>query len=1074
MHKSLLHIALICICINAFGQNIHFIENKGQWPDQVLYQCQLSEQNIYFESNKIKYQVLDMSGVHNHSGHQHTNIIKGHNYEMEFLNARKSPIMYAPQNGAFNNYYYGDIRVDKAPASNSITYEGLYKNIDLKIHQLNGYMKYDLILAPKAKIEKIKFQYNGLNKMELSKGRLILHTSIGGIIEEAPIAYQIIQDKKVYIDCEYVLNGNQVGFKVNEDYDKKYELVIDPTLIFSTYSGSTADNFGYTACFDEEGNLYSGSSAFNIGYPTTVGAFQNNFGGGVVDVAITKYSEDGTQRVYSTYIGGENGELPHSMIVNNNGDLIILGSVGSDNFPTTTGAYDETFNGGNSFSFFGSTYYPQGSDIFICKLKEDGTMLRSTFLGGSLNDGLNSPSILALNYADQFRGAVTVNDNDEIIIGTSTQSLNIPISSNAIQNSFGGLQDGYIAKLNSNLDTLVFATYLGGSGYDAIYSVMIKDSTLAFGGSTMSSDLNLNEINHPSNAPFNTTNPTGFAGVMNHQTFDDQHYIKFGSADADQIYFVDFDAEDNIMIMGQTEDVNASLFNQNTSYSIANSGQFISRLNPDLSQVDWSTTFGNGEGYPNISPTAFMVDFCNRIYVSGWGGAVNQYTEEQINHPRGTTNDMDITNDAYQNTTDGSDFYLMVLSENASDIIYGTYFGGSISDEHVDGGTSRFDKNGIVYQSVCAGCGGNNDFPIYPADAVSATNNSSRCNNGVFKLSLDQEMNVADFQLDSVNCASNTAYFTNLSSPMTGSTFEWNFGDGNTSSETNPSHTYADLGEYSVQLIIRNNGRCNAVDSIRKSVIISNSNSSWLDSLNYCSGSQVIGINDDNFVSVEWIPSTGLDNPNSPRPTCTITEPTTYTLVKDNGLCIDTFFQYVNPTGFDNIYEITSSEDSVIKGNSVNIVISPSLGANDSLVWLDINSTESSLNIPVQNDITVRAIIYNKEDTSCFRLLEKAIYMREFECTEDHIFIPNAFTPNNDGDHDVFTIELPNTVNADIMIYDRFGNRVYINDSEFQNTVNWDGTYLGKDLEPGVYVYHFTAYCIEGIYETKGNITLIR
>ena len=88
----------------------------------------------------------------------------------------------------------------------------------------------------------------------------------------------------------------------------------------------------------------------------------------------------------------------------------------------------------------------------------------------------------------------------------------------------------------------------------------------------------------------------------------------------------------------------------------------------------------------------------------------------------------------------------MVLDDGLSSILYATYFGGSQSNEHVDGGTSRFDKKGVIYQSVCAGCGGNSDFPIEPdPGAVSTTNNSSNCNNGVFKFNFDFPIVVADY-----------------------------------------------------------------------------------------------------------------------------------------------------------------------------------------------------------------------------------------------------------------------------------------------------------------------------------------
>ena len=128
-----------------------------------------------------------------------------------------------------------------------------------------------------------------------------------------------------------------------------------------------------------------------------------------------------------------------------------------------------------------------------------------------------------------------------------------------------------------------------------------------------------------------------------------------------------------------------------------------------------------------------MCTFCGNIYISGWGGSTNRTG----NNPNltGYTFGMPITFDAIQTATDGSDFYLMVLSKDAENLLYGTYFGGS-ANEHVDGGTSRFDKNGIVYQAVCASCGfPNTNFPTTPG-SWSQVDNSNNCNLGVFKLDI--------------------------------------------------------------------------------------------------------------------------------------------------------------------------------------------------------------------------------------------------------------------------------------------------------------------------------------------------
>ena len=102
------------------------------------------------------------------------------------------------------------------------------------------------------------------------------------------------------------------------------------------------------------------------------------------------------------------------------------------------------------------------------------------------------------------------------------------------------------------------------------------------------------------------------------------------------------------------------------------SGQFVSKFTFDLSNRIYSTVFGSGNGI-NISPTAFLVDLCNKMYLAGWGGTVNQFPTYANN--AGFTNNMPISSDAFQSTTDSSDFYIMVLEDDASGLVYGSYFG---------------------------------------------------------------------------------------------------------------------------------------------------------------------------------------------------------------------------------------------------------------------------------------------------------------------------------------------------------------------------------------------------------------
>ena len=232
---------------------------------------------------------------------------------------------------------------------------------------------------------------------------------------------------------------------------------------FSTYSGSTSDNFGYTATYDNQGFLYSGSTSFGIGYPTTLGAYQVNYANqlGGTDIAITKYDTTGTQRIYSTYLGGALDELPHSMIVNTKDELFVFGTTASNDFPTTTGSIQTNFKGGVPFTPSGiGVGFPNGSDIFVSKLSASGgDLLASTFIGGSNNDGLNLSPKLKYNYADEVRGEIDIDINNNIYLATSTKSNDFPIIG-GVQSVLKGDQEGCILKLDDQLTTIVWSSFL--------------------------------------------------------------------------------------------------------------------------------------------------------------------------------------------------------------------------------------------------------------------------------------------------------------------------------------------------------------------------------------------------------------------------------------------------------------------------------------------------------------------------------------------------------------------------------------------------------------------------------------
>src|SRR5690606_36635165 len=140
-------------------------------------------------------------------------------------------------------------------------------------------------------------------EINLKNGALEVKTGFGKSLELAPFSYQDKNNARREVACKYVLKENTVSFKFPRGFDGDFPLVIDPTLIFSTYSGSTADNWGFTAAFDEEGNLYSGGIVNAVGFPVVDGAFQEDFGGRW-DIGVLKFNSSGDQLLYATYLGG--------------------------------------------------------------------------------------------------------------------------------------------------------------------------------------------------------------------------------------------------------------------------------------------------------------------------------------------------------------------------------------------------------------------------------------------------------------------------------------------------------------------------------------------------------------------------------------------------------------------------------------------------------------------------------------------------------------------------------------------------------------------------------------------------
>lgn len=821
-----------------------FLENKGQWHEKVLFKAPFSGGNLWVQQKKFVFHFQDFSDLKKNHDHPVQKVSEPQfRQAVVHLNFEGSNevdvIEKIGPSQHYYNYFIGNERFKWA--SDVHGYEEaflreLYPGIDLKLLEDRFHLKYEFHLKPGSDPKQIRMTYSGQERVWLDReGNAVINTPLGQIKEKKPYAYQIIHGRLVDVPCRFVLAENKLTFQLG-NYDPTFSLVIDPELVFSTFSGSVSDNFGMTATYGNDGTAYSGGVVYGNAYPMPDGQtydINSNFTVasnptyGISDVFISKYSSDGSTMLWSTYLGGgdqNNGtETAHSLICDKENNIYVYGATSSKDFPIVNG-YQQTHAGGvpNANFFFNGVYFTdQGTDIYVSKLSSNGhNLLGSTYIGGSANDGINSKvtsgdygSVMAYdsltkNYGDQFRGEIMLDSVGNCLVASCTRSKNFPVL-NPFQSTNAGMQDGVVFKLSANLSTLLWSSYYGGSNNDACYSIKIDSSfNVIFVGGTCSA--NLPGTSGSWNANYNGGKTDGFVVKLNSSASSIQRASYVGSSKYDQVFFVEIDRKDNVFLLGQSEGGNFPV--KNAAFVNPGSSQFILKLDPSLTTNIQSTVFGNGSPNINISPAAFLVDFCGNLYISGWGANILQATP---------LSGMPVSPNAFQqNPADGYDFYLLVIDKTFNSMLYGTYLGGNQAQEHVDGGTSRFDKNGVVYQSVCGGCGGYSDFPTTPG-AWSNKNLSSNCNNALFKFDF-QLIPKAQFLTDkTLGCLPFTTTLENFSTDS--DSYLWDFGNGDTTSIVfNPTITYDSPGIYDIYLYVTDSV-CLLTDTAKITITVTDS-----------------------------------------------------------------------------------------------------------------------------------------------------------------------------------------------------------------------------------------------------------
>ena len=725
----------------------------------------------------------------------------------------------------------------------------------------------------------------------------------------------------------------------------------------------------------------------------------------------------------------------------------------------TSGSWDNTFN----FGVFASVLdqgidFSIGSDYFVCKFSADGRQLQgSTFMGGSGNDGLhyeNSP--LCRNYGDELRGDITLDNQGNIYVAGTTYSIDFPTTSQALQPVFGGGGDACIFKFNSNLTSLLYSTYLGGSSQEVALSLRAKpDGRVVVAGGTMSG--NFPATTAASDNTYGGNGDGFISQISTVQGINNGQTTFLGQGSYDQIYFLQLDQNDDVFVLGQTFD-NAWPTSNNV-YQVAGGGLFVVKMNADLTNELITTSVGKA-GNPSLSPTAFLVDSCDRIYISGWGGQNNDSDRgngRTTNFIGGSTTGLPVTTDALQKTTDGSDFYFMVLDPGAAALRYGSYYGGRnaqlFSSEHVDGGTSRFSKEGVIYQAVCAGCNGTSSFPTTPG-VWSETNESDNCNMAAIKINLN-ELEALFSPSQREGCAPLTISFDNTG--QGGTSFLWDFGDGTTTtlgSKVAATHTYTEPGSYPVVLRASDPATCIKNDFYQDTIVVKGVPRATDTSTTFCPGNEIqfTHLPDSAIYTYKWRPATYLSSDTVAHPVIRADQSVSYLLIITDTATncqADVRIELAAQPLVLDFYTLLTYEGCQDPEPDV-LLINNTGGNGTSTVFDGLGNQFVRDNSNRRADTIAFAytqpgdytLFVNAQEGVCADSLTETISIQPLR-------ISNVITPNGDNKNDYFVVSPP-LPGWQLELYNRWGKPLF-------DTKDYDQSWQAEGLPAGTYFYMLTS-----------------
>ena len=546
-----------------------------------------------------------------------------------------------------------------------VEYEQVWPGVNVVYYGNQRQLEYDFIVAPGADPRAIKLAFEGADEVAVNaQGELVLQVAGGAVAMHKPVVYQQVNGARQAVAGGYIVEGTQARFALGE-YDASLPLVIDPVLSYSTYLGGSLIDRGLAITVDAAGSAYVTGLTNSTNFPTSNalnGTINTTTGS---DVFITKLNPAGSALVYSTYLGGGSNDEGRGIAVDAQGNAYVTGLTGSTNFPTTAGAFDRTSENNEAFvtklSPSGNTLFY--STLLGGRLGEAGARLAVDSAGSAYVVGITSsddfpttsgafdrslagsrdgfvtkvnPAGSALIFST-YLGGVQVEDdlgiaidlNGNAYVAGRTSSLDFPTTPGAYDTSCGTdgncndrQDDAFVTKFNAAGSALIYSTFLGASGGDSAKGIAVDATGNAY-------------VTGQAGPDFPTT-PDAFLRTMR---FSGPFVTKLNTAGSALVYStflgsgvqcrsIAVDAAGNAHVVGDGGTgftVINPLPGSNPAGDFAEA--FITKLNATGSALIYSTYFGgrNRDGASDIA-----IDATGNAYVVGTTESTDLLTKDPL------------------------------------------------------------------------------------------------------------------------------------------------------------------------------------------------------------------------------------------------------------------------------------------------------------------------------------------------------------------------------------------------------------------------------------------------------------